>query len=388
MLSAALTPNHPHAVTSRQRRHAPAMRRFLAPSVLAAALVFFAGFQSAHSATFDLPWTAPDRLTAQVVREIARRVGAPPTSAFISVIEVDLDTVDGLSEFLVLGLDANLCSGGGCPIHLLALVGNEYRDLLAGDGRPMVQSSVPIQLDSEQRRYWLSLRVLGVQYVWDGETYVDVATIRPTDLDTEDFVEACRANEKVINYGGLDDAAADALCACTADGFERRGQPQSVLDVAALEYREGLPDTHPEKWLAVGQRVELVQQCLEAQGLAAPPDVFPHIKYQMPYDLDVVPFFQTCVAQDWLAGNSEQIGTPDRALGFCHCLSEQLEIGKDYDTGAELTQADIDIMTRLFAGEIRDDQLGDAQQATVAILDRKTETCISVLPGRADASKP
>jgi hypothetical protein len=332
---------------------------------------------------FDLQWSVATPLTARLAREVAQRVGGPPPSAAISVIEIDLDGDRGLSELLVLAEDASVCSGNNCPVYLLALVGDTYRDLLAGRASPRVNGLDQIQLKSEQRNYWLSLDIADLDYVWNGNAYVDATTIRPTDLSTGDFVEACRANEMAVNDNQLSADAADQLCVCVADGFERRAQPQSILDVATLEYRSGLPDTHPGKWTAVSHRNELVRECLVTAGLRAPLDVADYVKQQVTHQIDTVPFFDMCIAQDSLVDSNPRIGSPDRALGFCHCVSDQLGTGTDADTGTVLTQGNIDVVTQLFAGDIRDDEVAEEHQAAVEVMDRVAGRCISMLPERS-----
>lgn len=330
----------------------------------------------------------PSLLLDAVVREIHRRMSIPLRSGSkLSVIQYQFDQPDDLPEVLVYSSEDGGCVGGRCPLRLFTIVGDSYRDLLAAGGSPMVDASSDIAVDSEVRGGRYALDVNGTHFVWNGLDYVDSSKISRSELQTADFMDACRKNREIVEGGDVPPGEIDArrqdVCRCMADGFQTRGLSQPTLDSAVNQLIHGTSQkeweqkyTAQDRWV-FNHLWELQNHCLSERGLSAEAVWTGAFDPDLIASLDGRRFLEACSAQPWVVEN-RKIGTSDRAFAFCDCLTTAL-LGVD----EQMTQADIDALTSFYSGQLQESEIDGVRRVAIGDADEASSTCAGLMPPRA-----
>lgn len=299
-------------------------------------------------------------------------------------IAVESVSINGFNheEIFAFAETPFFCPQGACRIRLYALVGDSYRDLLAGTEPLSVAPPDRIALLGTSNGNYNQIAFGDKVLRWDGGRYVDLAATVPSTLSRDTFLAACNQNKSLgmtIGYNDGDVAADQPqACGCVADGFAERGLNQTELDLFAgyLDHSqsEAEIDKIRKAWeWAYANGSEIQSECLAARGFEKPAKP-PKVQVSIEPLSDVMPFVATCRGQDWVLG-SDKIGSDDRALAFCFCLAG----GMDRDG---LVQEDFDGLIKVYDGTITEDDLTEARPETIAASDRASERCLNELPPR------
>lgn len=358
-------------------------------SGIAAALIcgllalFHVASAGAQSTERKINLSAAPSLEKTIARKLLEHeAGQPVPDEAVTTDVFDLDN-DGFPEIFARAEVPALCTDQGCRMRLYGLIGDDYRDLLAGTE---TFSPIPVDkvvLNPYRRNGYVRIRFDQTVAVFDGDRYVDAASVTPTTLDGAGFKSVCEANGELAAAieGQNGDPATERpkVCGCIVNGYGQWGMAQGDLDFygryisGTIPQREetGLGKDFHRLYVAGD---EIKDGCMLDAGLGYAPEFPDEAVDEAQPALQVEPFFETCAAQDWISGNG-RIGSGDRALAFCSCLAGSL-------ADAGLTQPDVDGLRQVYAGEITEDELTETQPEAISLSDNESERCLGAMPLR------
>jgi hypothetical protein len=273
------------------------------------------------------------------------------------------------------------CPDGKCRPRLFALVGDQYRDILATAADiaavPPEQTTVLWQ----KRNGYREIDFGGRLAIWDGKSYVDATTIKPTTLDGVKFAAACVSSPETAYAVDEDDKDPEgtkrSICSCVAKGFGEWGLSQSDLDT----YGQMLAGTLDDKALSQEEADRLQTQGEELQASCTPTTTEDSEDTQdnaAPDDDDAQPTISAVAVYDaCLAAkkSDSELASGDRVMGYCSCVAASLET-------TSLVQEDIDAIARFYKGEIDHDTLAKSSSDATEASDSIADQCMSQMPPR------
>jgi 8-oxo-dGTP pyrophosphatase MutT (NUDIX family) len=316
--------------------------------------------------------------TSVAIRLLQQELGRPIGDMDIATAGLEINR-DTLPELLVFPLVETVCPSDGCRPRLLAISDGTYVDLFAGLAWPERITPDQFLVSPSYHGQYDDLVVGGRTLVHNGSAYVDAATIEPTRLDKAAFLEACSQSDttrgQLEGYGR--DPAADGpeLCECLAEGFQSRQHSQQELD---LYWRHLANDATDEELYGANTAMqdvsdiglEVQESCMGLKGWKEP--ITPSTTDDYPPGYGALNFeglMDACTGQPWVTGN-HQLGTPQRALAFCGCLTSGV-------LKAGYGQSAVDRLTSFYRDEISEADFEPDLPSLLDEHDKVSESCIN-----------
>lgn len=271
--------------------------------------------------------------------------------------------------------------GGGAP-KLYRLGADEWTDILAGAISPDVPASA-ILLAAERRYGNRLIRAGAESYAFYEGRYVPVASITPTAIAPGSFAADCAKNDTtlaILENNGEPASEAAEYCGCLHGKWQEFGMSQARFDAQArfdfgTKTEADLNATEAENNLLFDVSKEAADACAAERGWereAYPDDGGFWNGKSM--SSAASSFFDVCATQDWIVANAK-VGTEDRALGLCACLTSTLESGGLGSSGIRLAAA-------LYSGEKSENEVAGIKPAVIEASYAAEAACLGNMPSR------
>lgn len=323
------------------------------------------------------PGTGPSPEMAVARRLLQQELGRSIGDMDMAVAGLEINT-DTSPELLVFPLADTACAGDGCRPRVLSLSDGAYVDLFAGLSWPERVTPDQFFVSPSYHGAYYDLVVGGRSLVHNGSAYVDATAIEPTRLDKAAFLETCSQSDttrgQLESYGR--DPAADGpeLCECLAEGFQSRQHSQQKLDLyrrylandATNEELYG-PNSPMQDVSDIG--LEVQESCMGMKGWKDPIMPSTTLDYPPGYGArDFDGLIDACTAQPWVT-SSRHLGTPQRALNFCGCLTSGV-------LKAGYGQSGFDRLASFYRDEISEADFEPDLSSLLDEHDKVSESCI------------
>lgn len=322
-----------------------------------------------------------DMSVARVLLE--RESGQPLDRNAVSIDMFDLND-DNFPEMFAYANAPFFCPQGRCRPRLFALVGDSYEDILAPAADIAAVPAAETIVRWQKRNGYREIDFGGRLAVWDGKSYVDASTIKPTSLDAVKFAAACVSSPETAYAVDEDDPDPEAtkreICSCVARGFGEWGLSQNDLDT----YGQMLAGTLDDRAIGQAQADRLQTQGEELQASCTPTSTDESDAAQQDDTSDTsddddeqpgssaIAVYDACL----VAKKSDaELASGDRVMGYCSCVAASLET-------TALAQGDIDAVARFYKGEIDHDALARSNPDAIDPGDSIADQCMSQMPPR------